>query len=96
VLFEGDNVLINGKSNLLKQPKQQKVRIDIYFQYPLSVWVFIWNLLSKYITFLVHFFLEEGIQYIQEVNKCDDMLQLEQFLLTSFDSSQAFLRSLFS
>ena len=39
VLFEGDNVLINGKSNLLKQPKQQKVRIDIYFQYPLFVWV---------------------------------------------------------
>jgi hypothetical protein len=26
VLFEGDNVLINGKSNLLKQPKQHKVR----------------------------------------------------------------------
>jgi hypothetical protein len=25
VLFEGDNVLINGKSNLLKQPKQRKV-----------------------------------------------------------------------
>ena len=39
VLFEGDNVLINGKSNLLKQPKQQKVRIDMYSQYPLLVWV---------------------------------------------------------
>jgi hypothetical protein len=41
-------------------------------------------------------FLEEGVQYIQEVDKCDDLLQLEQFLLTSFDSPQAFLRRLFS
>jgi hypothetical protein len=35
VLFEGDNILINGKSNLLKQPKQQKVRTDMYSQYSL-------------------------------------------------------------
>jgi len=40
VLFEGDNVLINGKSNLLKQPKQQKLRITFNdaatttFEYP--------------------------------------------------------------
>lgn len=26
VTFEGDNVLINGKSNLSRQPKQRKVR----------------------------------------------------------------------
>lgn len=41
----------------------------------------------------VHF-LEEGVQYVQEVDKCDDML-LEQCSLTSFDSPQAFLRNLF-
>ncbi|GFG36132.1 hypothetical protein Cfor_10778, partial [Coptotermes formosanus] len=40
VLFEGDNILINGKSNLLKQPKQQKLRITFndaattMFEYP--------------------------------------------------------------
>ncbi|XP_069689492.1 uncharacterized protein bif [Periplaneta americana] len=40
VLFEGDNILINGKSNLLKQPKQHKLRIKFNdaatttFEYP--------------------------------------------------------------
>lgn len=29
VTFEGDNVLINGKSNLKKSPKQVKVRSSI-------------------------------------------------------------------
>ena len=56
--------------------------------------VFICNLLFKLTTFDVHF-LEEGAQYVQEVDKCDDMLQLEQFSLTSFDSPHA-LRNLFS
>jgi hypothetical protein len=39
--------------------------------------------------------MDEGVQYVQELDKCDDMLQLEQFSLTSFDSPQAFLRNLF-
>jgi hypothetical protein len=36
VLFEGDNVLINGKSNLLKHPKQHKV-LSIKIKYNFCV-----------------------------------------------------------